>query len=173
MVNYILSLKNDICYIFGTFFGIGFMPWMPGTFASIAVAILWFIMPEYYFYNPTEGEIFYDRYLVFLAILILFSWVCVHISTVCERKYGKDASCIVIDEVAGYLFACVFLPKTMMVAIYALVLFRIFDIAKPLYINRLQNLPNGWGIMLDDVGAGITANIILQILYIWKPIFFR
>ena len=166
------NLKKDISYILGTFFGIGLIPKMPGTFASIAIALLWYTIPDYLFYNKTEQIIFYDNYTYLFVFLIFFSWISVYICNVCEKKLGHDASSIVIDEVAGYLFAVLFLPKSIMVTIYALILFRIFDIAKPLFINKLQNLPAGWGIMSDDIAAGITSNIILQILFFIKPDFF-
>ena len=158
--------------IIGTTFGIGFIPVASGTFASISIALLWIGLPDYIFYNSFEKEIYYDNYSILLLIMIIFSYICVYISKECEKIYGHDAKQIVIDEVIGYIFACLFLPKTIMIAVYALILFRIFDILKPLYINKLQSLPHGWGIISDDIAAGITTNIILQILYRIKPNFF-
>jgi len=166
------SILKDLSYILGTFFGIGFIPIASGTFASTATALIWFLIPEYYFYNPLETQIFYDNYLWMLAGLITLSLISVPISRECEKKLGHDASSIVIDEVCGFLFAVLFLPKTIMVIVYALILFRIFDITKPLFINKSQNLPNGWGIMVDDVLAGVLTNVILQVLYYFKPGFF-
>ena len=171
-MKFLKSLWVDFSYIMGTFFGIGLIPFAPGTFASISIALLWFLVPDYFFYNSMEREIFYDTYLIFGAGLILLSLISVFISSECEKKLGHDASSIVIDEVCGYLFAVIFLPKTVMVALYALILFRIFDIGKPFFINKAQKLPKGWGIMLDDVLAGLCDNIVLQILYIVKPEFF-
>jgi len=172
LTKFITSIKKDISLIFGTFFGVGLIPIMPGTAASIVIALIWFMIPEYYFYNIIENEIFYDHYFYLLLFLALVSLISVYICSEAEKHLGHDASSIVIDEVVGYLFAVLFLPKTTMVAIYALILFRVFDIAKPLFINKLQKLPKGWGIMLDDVAAGICANVVLQILYMIKPQFF-
>ena len=166
------EIKNYTSYIMGTFLGIGFIPKMSGTFASVAIALIWLTIPEFYFYNPIENIIFYDIYLYLFIGLILFSWLAVYICRICEKKFGHDASAIVIDEVIGYLIAILFLPKTLMIAVYALILFRIFDIAKPLFINKLQKLAHGWGIMLDDIAAGVCSNIILQILFHIKPKFF-
>ena len=171
-MKFLKNIWSDISYILGTFMGIGFIPIAPGTFASITTALIWFIIPDYLFYNVIENEIFLDNYLFLSLALILLSWLSVYICTECEKKLGHDASSIVIDEVCGYLFAILFLPKTIMVALYALVLFRIFDITKPFFINKAQKLPAGWGIMVDDVLAGICANMVLQIMYFMKPSFF-
>jgi len=170
--NTLQSINRSLCLILGTCFGIGCIPKASGTFASIAIAFFWIALPDYYFYNPIELSIFFDSYLLLLLCLLILSYISVYICKYCEQQYGHDAKEIVIDEVIGFLFAVLFLPKTIMVSIYALIFFRIFDIAKPLYINRLQNLPHGWGIVSDDIAAGLTTNIILQIIYRIKPEFF-
>ncbi len=167
------KLKTYIFTLLSTFLGIGFFPFMSGTVASITIAIIWWLVPDYYFYNPIEKIIYFDSFFYFSIVLVIFSLISVYISSISERKFGHDASCIVIDEVVGYLFAVIFLPKTIMITIYALILFRIFDISKPLFINKLQNLPGGWGIVFDDIAAGIASNIILQILLLIKPEFFK
>jgi phosphatidylglycerophosphatase A len=82
-----------------------------------------------------------------------------------ERQTGiKDDSKIVIDEMAGQLLAYYTLPLTTPVLIGAFVLFRIFDITKPWLIDKVQTLPSGWGVMLDDILAGLTTLIILKII---------
>jgi phosphatidylglycerophosphatase A len=75
----------------------------------------------------------------------------------------KDPGCIVIDEVAGYLVATAFVPHSLGYLLGAFVLFRFFDIAKPGPIGRLQDIPGGWGIMADDLAAGLAANAVLQL----------
>jgi phosphatidylglycerophosphatase A len=169
--NLLFEIYKTISWTIGTFLGIGLIPIMPGTFASIAAALIWISIPEYYFYNSSEKSIYFGEYFIFLGILIICSYFFVYICKECEKKFGKDAGCIVIDEVVGYMVAVMFLPRTMMVAIYALILFRIFDITKPFFINRLQKLPHGWGVMLDDVLAGVYTNIILHVILIIKPNF--
>jgi len=87
----------------------------------------------------------------------------VSISDYAEEAMGrKDDPRIVLDEWIGYWFSVAFLPKTWAVLIAALILFRIFDVLKPFGIKRLSNLPGGWGVVMDDVLAGIFANLILQ-----------
>jgi phosphatidylglycerophosphatase A len=69
----------------------------------------------------------------------------------------------VIDEVAGMCISVLFIPLTWVTIAVAFILFRAFDILKPLYIRRLEAVPGGWGVMLDDLAAGIYANIVMQI----------
>lgn len=76
----------------------------------------------------------------------------------------KDDQRIVIDEVAGVWVALAFLPKTILFLSLGFILFRIFDIKKPFFIKKLQKLKGGFGITVDDIVAGICANVILQIL---------
>jgi len=167
------EIKKMISLTLGTFFGVGLIPIMPGTITTFVIALIWYyFIPDYLFYNATENIVFYDRFLIFYLLVILFAYLSVYICKINEEEFGKDGKQIVIDEVVGYLLAVMFLPKTIMVAIYAFILFRVLDIGKPLFINKLQKLPHGWGIMLDDVAAGIFANIILLGLYKLRPAFF-
>lgn len=77
-----------------------------------------------------------------------------------------------LDELIGYFVATLFLPHNWLVGLYAFILFRVFDIAKPFPIYRSQKLRNGWGVVIDDVLAGIYANVLLQILILIYPKFF-
>jgi len=74
----------------------------------------------------------------------------------------KDDQRIVIDEWMGYLVSVALLPKTLVFWIAAFVLFRAVDIWKPLGIDRLARLPGGWGVVMDDVAAGILVNVCLR-----------
>lgn len=85
-----------------------------------------------------------------------------------EPHWGKDDKKVVIDEVAGMCITLLFIPVTGSALLAGLVLFRFFDIVKPLYIRRLERIRGGWGVMLDDVVAGVYANIILQLLLYFK-----
>ncbi len=81
-----------------------------------------------------------------------------------EKLLGKkDARSIVIDEIAGYLISMILVPSGWGFIIAGFFVFRFFDVVKPWPLNRLQDLHGGWGVMLDDVGAGIYTNIVLQI----------
>lgn len=80
-----------------------------------------------------------------------------------EPDWGKDSYRVVIDEVAGMWVSLLFVPITTPTLVVGLVLFRFFDITKPLYIRRMEKLPGGVGVMMDDVLAGVYTNILLQI----------
>ena len=80
-----------------------------------------------------------------------------------EAAWGKDSSRVVIDEVAGMWISLLFVPVTGTRLLVGLVLFRFFDIVKPLFIRNMERLPGGIGVMMDDVLAGIYCNILLQV----------
>ncbi len=81
-----------------------------------------------------------------------------------EADWGKDSSRVVIDEVAGQMIALLFVPLTNLNLLVGLFLFRFFDILKPLGIRKMEKLPAGTGVMMDDVLAGVYANVVLQII---------
>ena len=80
-----------------------------------------------------------------------------------EPDWGKDSSRVVIDEVAGMWVSLLLVPITTPRLLVGLVLFRFFDIVKPFYIRNMEKLPGGAGVMMDDVLAGIYANVLLQV----------
>lgn len=80
-----------------------------------------------------------------------------------EEYWGKDNYRVVIDEVAGMYITMMFIPLNITTLIAGLILFRLFDIIKPFYIRKLEKLPGGVGVMMDDVLAGIYANLVLQL----------
>jgi len=84
-----------------------------------------------------------------------------------EEIWGKDHNRVVIDEVAGMCITLLFVPLKWQYTLIGLVLFRFFDILKPFYIRKLEELPGGWGVMADDILAGIYANIILQLVVVF------
>ena len=135
-----------------TGFGTGYSPVASGTVGSfLAMLIYWYIFPR----NP-----FYV-----LAIALAVTAVSVYTSGEAEKILdSRDDSRIVIDEFAGYYISVLFLPKTIIFALSAFILFRLFDVAKPLFVNRVQDWRGGWGVTFDDVFAGMFANIILQLI---------
>ncbi len=141
---------NKIAVYFSTLFGIGYFPKAPGTAGSLFAALLYFVIP------PLN-----NFYLI--SVIIFISLISVFIISAAEKILGHDDGKIVIDELLGYFVAVLFLPKELPIIIIAFVLFRIFDILKPEPVNILQKLPKGWGVVADDIMAGIYANIILQI----------
>jgi phosphatidylglycerophosphatase A len=97
-------------------------------------------------------------------IILIVSIVGVITSNVIIKSTGKnDPSEVVIDELAGQWLALIGLPHSFGFAIASFVIFRILDIAKPIPIRQLEQFPRGWGVMLDDIAAGILTFGILQI----------
>jgi len=89
----------------------------------------------------------------------------VYVAGNAERLYGKiDDQRIVIDEIAGFQVAMLPVAVTGLHLLLAFVLFRIFDIWKPFPLNRLQELPGGWGVVADDLGAGVYGGLILFLM---------
>ncbi len=83
-----------------------------------------------------------------------------------EEIWGKDHNRVVIDEVAGMCITLLLIPLKSQYTLTGLILFRFFDILKPFGIRKLESLPGGWGVMADDVLAGIYSNIILQLIVV-------
>ncbi|HEY9007752.1 phosphatidylglycerophosphatase A family protein [Ohtaekwangia sp.] len=100
---------------------------------------------------------------VMLLLSLIITDIGVWSASGVEGEWGKDSSRVVIDEVAGMCISVLFIPLTWVTIAVAFILFRAFDILKPLYIRRLEAVPGGWGVMLDDLAAGIYANIVMQI----------
>lgn len=141
-----------IHHILTSFFGIGYIPKGGGTVAAIATILIWVVaIAQLSSISAIVSTIGVTIYGVWGASCV-------------ETEWGKDSGKVVIDEVAGMMITLLFIPTTTVNLIVALLLFRFFDIVKPLFIKRLENLPKGWGVMADDVLAGIYSNIILQIL---------
>ncbi|OQX71960.1 MAG: hypothetical protein B6D62_00730 [Candidatus Cloacimonas sp. 4484_275] len=156
---------KKLSLIVSTLFGTGYFPKAPGTAGTIVAALF------YYFFLMKFISSFASE-LIFTAILIFSGIISVIFVSEAEKILGHDNGKIVVDEFIGFLFALLFLPKTLMVIIIAFILFRIFDIFKPEPVNVLQKLSGGWGVLADDVMAGIYANFSLQILIRIFPKFF-
>jgi len=137
-----------------TGFGVGYSPVAPGTLGTL-VAI-----PVYYFLSNISSPIYE-------ITLIGFFFLSVWISENAEIFFGKkDDQRIVIDEMMGFLITMLWVPKTMRFIIIGFLLFRFFDILKPFPIRRLEGRHRGgFGVVLDDVMAGVYGNIILHFLY--------
>ncbi|HNX02948.1 MAG TPA: phosphatidylglycerophosphatase A [Candidatus Cloacimonas sp.] len=147
-----------------TILGIGFIPFMPGTIGSLAAFGIYLLFSG----SPFTGKALYYT----IPVWLVFCLLSVFISTKAERTLGKDNGSIVIDEVCGYFASVLFLPHNWLIGLYAFVLFRVFDIAKPFPIKKIQELPRGWGVVSDDIIAGAYTNILIQILIKIYPRFF-
>ena len=140
--------KTLWAWALGTFFGAGLLRPGPGTYGSCAAAALWFVLIRH-----TEHQA-----LATLIAAVLVTLIGIPAATIVARESGReDPGHVVIDEVAGQLFALIALPATPLWTLTALVLFRLFDITKPPPVRQLERLHGGTGIMLDDVAAGLLA----------------
>lgn len=141
----------------GTFFFTGFVPVAPGTAGSIAAAALLYFFKDdiSIFFLKENVSLFLFAYL---ALLVLATYV----SNGAKAIYGKDdPGKIVIDEVVGVLITFFLIPLTWRTIMLGLVLFRFFDIVKPYPVHKFEELEDGLGIVMDDVVAGIYANLSL------------
>ena len=136
--------------IIGTGLFTGYSPIAPGTAGSLLALLIFIFIPEL-------------SSVYWIGIIIVLFFVGVYCSTQLEKEYEHDPSQANIDEIVGMFIALVWLPKTWVIIFAGFFLFRIFDIVKPYPANKLESLPKGWGVMADDVLAGIYANIVLQI----------
>jgi phosphatidylglycerophosphatase A len=145
-----------------TFFGAGFGKPGPGTWGSVATVLLWFAYAK--LLHPAPQTLLLAL-LVAIALTLLLG---IPASTIVARESGRhDPQFVVIDEVAGQAIALIGSHANWRHALIALVLFRLFDITKPFPIRRLEKLPAGWGIVLDDVGAGLYALCVASFLHLW------
>lgn len=138
--------------LIATGLGIGYIRKGSGTVAAAVCALVWYLA-------QAGGYPAVITYVLTAVILFAGVWS----SGVVERYWGKDSSYVVIDEIAGMSISLLFLPVTIPVVLAAFLLFRFFDIVKPLYIRRTESLPGGWGVMMDDVAAGIYSNVLVQL----------
>ncbi len=148
-------MKNIIIKLLASGFGTGYSPVASGTAGTLVGVALFFLLPQ--------------KYILPAAVVIFMAGV--YISTEAEKLYGKkDSGKIVIDEIAGYLFSLAFMPpagfgsQKWLFASAGFVLFRIFDVWKPFPARGAQELRGGWGVMLDDLIAGIYTNAVLWLL---------
>ena len=139
-----------------TSLGIGYMGKGGGTVAAVATCLCLYAL-----YLAGGDQLVEWLPVATLLLTVLGVWSANEV----EPHWGKDDKKVVIDEVAGMMISLLFIPVTLSSLAVGLVLFRFFDIVKPLYIRRLEKVRGGLGVMLDDVVAGVYANILLQILF--------
>ncbi|HVW14449.1 MAG TPA: phosphatidylglycerophosphatase A [Mucilaginibacter sp.] len=141
-----------------TCLGIGYIGKGAGTVAAIACCVCWYL--------TWAGG--FPPALISLVVTVFITLLGIWSSGIVSEIWGKDPSRVVIDEAAGMCITLLFIPVNIVHVLVGLVLFRFFDIAKPFFIKRMERLPGGWGIMLDDVLAGIYANVLLQAVVWFK-----
>ncbi len=139
-------------------FGSGRLPVAPGTWGAAVALLMIYPFAHWTLLSPSQFTLFLS------VIIVIFIGIGVKACDVLEEEWGKDPKQVVIDEMIGVWIAILGHPLSIFSFIASFILFRFFDIAKPLGIRRLENIKGGWGVMLDDVLAGVYANIVLQVL---------
>jgi len=145
-------LKDQVIKILATGFGSGFSPIAPGTMGSVVgvfVCLAGYALP----------------WVFRLVFVFAICAVSIYVAGRAEALFGKkDDQRIVIDEIAGLQVTMLPATVTGLNLCVAFVLFRIFDIWKPYPVDRLQNLPGGWGVVADDLGAGVYGGLVMLLL---------
>jgi len=141
---------------------VGYIPFAPGTFGSAAALPLWFLLRQ-------SGWAAAEPVAI-VALLVAGAWS----ARVVERALAvEDPGVIVIDEVVGMLVTLLWLPLSWPVALAGFFAFRVFDIVKPFPARRLEHVTGGWGVMLDDVAAGVYAYATVRVLLWLAPDWIR
>jgi phosphatidylglycerophosphatase A len=149
------SRKNDLVVFLATGCFTGFLPKMPGTWGTFAA------IPIVIITHRTTATVQAVTAVVFAAFAV---WIAGRAEILFE---GRDARPIVIDEMVGFLITLLWLPLNFLTLCLGFFLFRLFDIVKPPPISTAEKrLHGGWGVVLDDVLAGVFANVTLRLLLI-------
>jgi phosphatidylglycerophosphatase A len=147
-------MLNKFLLQIAVFFGVGKSPKAPGTVATIATIPIWYLLAQF---SP----------FIYMGVTLALVFVGVAAANSSEAISDKhDSKEIVIDEVVGYLITMTWLPITWQSAVIGFVVFRVLDIFKPPPIRQLdQKVKGGFGVMVDDIAAGIIGSILMQFLY--------
>jgi phosphatidylglycerophosphatase A len=162
--------KTFWAWSIATFFGTGFGKPGPGTWGSAAASLLFAAAVAF---HPAQSLLF----AITLAGSALSIATGIPAATIAARESGRhDPGFVVIDEVAGQWITLLaltlglpFAPPDAVHILFAFLLFRLFDIVKPFPIRRIEKLPAGWGIVFDDVAAGLYAGAVLLLASRWLP----
>ena len=141
---------------FATLGPLGFAPLAPGTVGSAAgLALFWAVRST----GSTGFEV---------AVLLVVSAAGVAAASAAEARYRRrDPGLVVIDEVAGMLVTLLAVPVGFTGAVVGFFAFRLFDIVKPFPARQAERLPGGWGVMTDDLVAGVYAQALLRLVLWW------
>jgi phosphatidylglycerophosphatase A len=147
-----LSLLDRVAWLYATGCGVGLAPKAPGTFGSLMGPLL--VAGWQSLTRPLHESV-----IVSLAGILIGVAAAQRVA----RRYGlADPGCVICDEVAAFTIVFAWEPVTWRTAALGFAWFRLFDIWKPWPIRRLERLPGGWGIMADDLLAGVFAAAALQ-----------
>lgn len=143
--------------IVGTGFGSGFSPWAPGTAGALLATLLWWGLS--FLVSP------FALLWTTVVLVLLFTAAGVWAANSLEPYWGEDPSRVVVDEMVGVWIALLAAPAGHVgYALGAFALFRLFDIFKPLGIRRMEQLPGGIGVMMDDILAGVYSFVVLLVI---------
>lgn len=150
------SARANLATGIASFLGAGFFPFAPATFTSLIVSLLLLLVGD---------AALAWRIGVLILVVLVGTWAA-HRT---EKRFGHDARCIVIDEVAGMLLSVLLIPWDLLHLGIAFFLFRAFDVLKPPPVRQLESLRGGLGIMADDVAAGLLTLLVLHVAGIVLP----
>jgi phosphatidylglycerophosphatase A len=154
--------RTGWAWVVATFFGAGLLKPGPGTYGSVAAALLWW--GSAHVWHPGARTLAIGT----LVAAVVATFVGIPAATIVAREAGReDPGFVVIDEVAGQWIALIAMRAGWEHAALGLLLFRVFDIWKPWPVRRLEELPAGTGIMLDDVAAGVLALVVGLLVSRW------
>lgn len=148
--------------LISTCLGIGYTPKGGGTIAAAICSVIW-----YFAWAGGNGH--FETWVLQLLVTGFLFAIGVYSAGKMEPEWGEDNYRVVIDEVAGMCLTLCFVPVRWPYIAIGWLLFRFFDIAKPLGIRTMERLDAGWGVMMDDMLAGLYANLLLQVVVLIKP----
>jgi len=153
------DLSDKVIRIAATGFGVGFSRHAPGTLGTLLGVPVYFLFSSF-------------PWFLYLISILAVSFFAVYVSQEAEKLFGrKDAPQIVIDEIAGFQFTMFLVTPTIAHVVTGFILFRIFDIFKPFPVRLCErHLRGGYGVVGDDVVAGIYGNIVLLVLITYAGI---
>ena len=144
-------------------FGSGYLPYAPGTAGSL---VAFFIVATCFHLNwPGNGALLSLNSVLILLVVVFFV-LGIYVCNQLEKEWGHDSHKIVVDEMVGLWISLLFIQINWINLFLALILFRLFDIFKPWPIRKAEKWPRGWGVMGDDVLAGVFTNIAIVLINI-------
>ena len=144
-------MSAKIVKIISTFFGVGYLPFFPGTWASLLALGMYLVLKNYLVF-----------YLVISFVILCIGFIFAGRAEILFDK--KDSRYIVIDEIAAVLIMCLIIPNNLFSLSLAFIMFRLLDIIKPFTIKKIESFPGSYGIMLDDLTAMSYACIVIWLI---------
>lgn len=143
--------------LIATGLGVGHFPYGPGTMGALLAILVWYPIALWVDYPMSVGITF--------GLVLLFTFLGAHSSSIAEQYWGEDPSRVVIDEVVGQWIALLAVPAhfSWWHVLAAFILFRFFDIVKPLGVRKMEQFKGGWGIMADDILAGCYGAVLIYL----------